>query len=112
MTVHGAKGLEFPIVIVSGMTTAASGRRSGAQVLFPPGGGCEIRLASELHTDQFELHKPVDEQMNFHEKMRLLYVACTRARSSRKSSFGMCGAASSMARLNTRRAAIISPRFL
>ncbi len=77
MTVHGAKGLEFPIVIVSGMTTAASGRRSGVQVLFPPGGGCEIRLASELHTDQFELHKPVDEQMSFHEKMRLLYVACT-----------------------------------
>jgi ATP-dependent exoDNAse (exonuclease V) beta subunit len=80
MTVHGAKGLEFPIVIVSGMTTRAAPRRTGVQVLFPPAGGCEIRLASGIQTDQFELHQPVDEQMGFHEKLRLLYVACTRAR--------------------------------
>ena len=80
MTVHGAKGLEFPIVIASGMTTRAAARRGGVQVLFPNAGGCEIRLASGIQTDQFELHKPVDEEMGFHEKLRLLYVACTRAR--------------------------------
>ncbi len=80
MTVHGAKGLEFPIVIASGMTTRAAARRGGVQVLFPSTGGCEIRLASGIQTDQFELHKPVDEEMGFHEKLRLLYVACTRAR--------------------------------
>ena len=80
MTVHGAKGLEFPIVIASGMTTRAAARRGGVQVLFPTAGGCEIRLASGIQTDQFELHKPVDEEMGFHEKLRLLYVACTRAR--------------------------------
>ena len=80
MTVHGAKGLEFPIVIFSGMTTRAQVRRGGVQVLFPPGGGYEIRLASGVQTDQFELHQPIDEQMSFHEKLRLLYVACTRAR--------------------------------
>ncbi len=80
MTVHGAKGLEFPIVIASGMTTRATPRRGGVQVLFPSSGGCEIRLASGIQTDQFELHKPVDEEMGFHEKLRLLYVACTRAR--------------------------------
>ena len=45
MTVHGAKGLEFPIVIASGMTTRAAPRRGGVQVLFPSTGGCEIRLA-------------------------------------------------------------------
>ncbi|HEX5096797.1 MAG TPA: UvrD-helicase domain-containing protein [Acidimicrobiia bacterium] len=80
MTVHGAKGLEFPIVVFSGMTTRAQVRRGGVQVLFPPGGGYEIRLASGVQTDQFELHQPIDEQMSFHEKLRLLYVACTRAR--------------------------------
>lgn len=80
LTVHGAKGLEFPIVVCSGMTTRAQQRARGVQVLFPPDGGCEIRLASGVQTDQFELHQPVDEQMGFHEKLRLLYVACTRAR--------------------------------
>ena len=62
------------------MTTRAAARRGGVQVLFPSTGGCEIRLASGIQTDQFELHKPVDEEMGFHEKLRLLYVACTRAR--------------------------------
>ena len=80
MTIHSAKGLEFPIVVCSGMTTAAQARRAGVQVLFPPAGGYQIRLARDVQTDQFELHLPIDEQMGFHEKLRLLYVACTRAR--------------------------------
>ena len=33
-----------------------------------------------MQTADFELYKPIDEQMGFHEKLRLLYVACTRAR--------------------------------
>jgi ATP-dependent helicase/nuclease subunit A len=80
LTIHGAKGLEFPIVIASGMTTAAQPSRRGVQVLFPPDGGCEVRLHARVQTAHFELHQPVDEQMGFHEKLRLLYVACTRAR--------------------------------
>ncbi len=80
MTIHGAKGLEFPIVVCSGMTTAAQMSTRGVQVLFPPTGGCEVRFAPGVQTADFELHKPIDEQMGFHEKLRLLYVACTRAR--------------------------------
>ncbi|MFI5054113.1 MAG: UvrD-helicase domain-containing protein, partial [Acidimicrobiia bacterium] len=35
LTIHGAKGLEFPIAIVSGMTTKAQTRRAGVQLRFP-----------------------------------------------------------------------------
>jgi ATP-dependent exoDNAse (exonuclease V) beta subunit len=80
LTVHGAKGLEFPIVICSGATTAAQNARRGVQVLFPNAGGYEVKLNAGVQTAHFELHQPVDEQMDFHEKLRLLYVACTRAR--------------------------------
>ncbi len=80
LTVHASKGLEFPITIVSGMTTAVSGRRAGLQVVFPPSSdtfGLYVRKG--VSTDEFDLHKPLDEQMDHHERLRLLYVACTRA---------------------------------
>ena len=31
-------------------------------------------------TEEFTEWKPIDEQMGFDERIRLLYVACTRAR--------------------------------
>jgi ATP-dependent exoDNAse (exonuclease V) beta subunit len=80
MTIHGAKGLEFPIVICSGMTTQAQIASRGVDVLFPPAGGYEVKMVKGVQTAEFELHKPIDEQMGFHEKLRMLYVACTRAR--------------------------------
>ena len=82
ITIHGAKGLEFPIAIVSGMTTQAQARSGGVQVLFPPTRdttSCGIsKHASPPRSSSAT--QPIDEQMGFHEKLRLLYVACTRAR--------------------------------
>lgn len=80
MTIHAAKGLEFPVVIVSGMSSLPGGARSGVEVLWPAGGGCEFKLRKELQTREFDVAKPIDEQMDYHERLRLLYVACTRAR--------------------------------
>jgi len=80
MTIHAAKGMEFPMVIVAGMTTQPGGARGGVEVLWPPKGGYEVRLRKDFATADFDAAAPVDEQMDEHERIRLLYVACTRAR--------------------------------
>ena len=80
LTIHGAKGLEFPITIVSGMSTAPSGRAAPAEVVFPATGGVGYKFGKMVRTEEYVDWAPIDEQMGLHERIRLLYVACTRAR--------------------------------
>jgi ATP-dependent exoDNAse (exonuclease V) beta subunit len=79
MTVHAAKGLEFPVTIVAGLSTQPQSRRAGAEVIFPPGRECIVRVGKIVRSEAFEAWRPVDEQMSHDERIRLLYVACTRA---------------------------------
>jgi ATP-dependent exoDNAse (exonuclease V) beta subunit len=79
MTIHAAKGLEFPIAVVSGLSTAPQARRAPVEVVFTPAGRVLYKM-SGVSTDEYEAWRPVDEQMGLHERMLLLYVACTRAR--------------------------------
>jgi ATP-dependent exoDNAse (exonuclease V) beta subunit len=79
MTIHGSKGLEFPITIVSGMTTASRGPTTRVEVGFPASGPVALKFGKEVVSDEFEALKPLDEQMSHAERLRLLYVACTRA---------------------------------
>ena len=79
MTVHAAKGLEFPVTIVSGMSTQPQRRPAGAEVVWPPGRPCIIRVGSTVRSEAYEDWMPIDEQMSHDERIRLLYVACTRA---------------------------------
>ncbi len=74
MTVHAAKGLEFPVTIVSGLTTQPQ-RARARRVVWPPG---TWTLASK-DDPVYEAFRPVDELMGDAERRRLLYVACTRA---------------------------------
>ncbi len=82
MTIHGSKGLEFPITIVSGLTTQLGrARTSVGEVLWgEPGVMPEVKATSKVSTRHFDLAKELDEQMDGPERDRLLYVALTRAR--------------------------------
>ncbi|MGH9169820.1 MAG: UvrD-helicase domain-containing protein [Acidimicrobiales bacterium] len=79
LTVHGAKGLEFPITVLAGFGTTDEWRTSGVSVLRGDG-SVEVRLRAGLETSGHRTLKSYDDLREREEAIRLLYVAVTRAR--------------------------------
>ena len=82
MTIHGSKGLEFPVVLLTGINSTPS--RSPDRVLFDRRQGrVEVGVGSRdkrIATSSYEELLELDSRLSDAEQVRLMYVATTRAR--------------------------------
>jgi ATP-dependent helicase/nuclease subunit A len=78
MTVHGAKGLEFPVVILADITCNEI-REEAQRYIDPDRGLCALRIAGCAPQELLD-HSEDELRREREEATRLLYVAATRAR--------------------------------
>jgi len=78
MTVHSAKGLEFPVVILADITCHETASEA-ARYVDPENNLCALRIAGCSPRDLLD-HQDDEIRRDREEAVRLLYVAATRAR--------------------------------
>ncbi len=83
MSVHAAKGLEFPVVVLADLGRSARGPAGSPRIIHDPlfGLACQVRDENGewLSPAGYRWAEWLDARMERAESSRLLYVACTRA---------------------------------
>ena len=80
MTVHGAKGLEFPVVVLAGLERDAGAGQRAPAVLWGEDGTPELRARKDLKSGGYDVAGERQRHLDALEQDRLLYVGMTRAR--------------------------------
>jgi ATP-dependent helicase/nuclease subunit A len=78
LTIHASKGLEFPIVVLGGLSTRPQGPRGGVELIWTDD-AMSCSFNARVQSGDFAEHAAIEEQMSADERVRLLYVGCTRA---------------------------------
>ena len=82
MTLHSAKGLEFPVVALTGINSNPNGTTRAA-IFDRQRGAVEAQLGTDklgFQTPGYTEFKNLEKEMTEAERVRLMYVATTRAR--------------------------------
>lgn len=82
MTMHAAKALEFPVVILTGLNSQPS-VRPRAVIFNRDNGGVEVKVGSgdsAFRTAGYEDLSEIEKRREEEEEARILYVAATRAK--------------------------------
>lgn len=85
MTIHKSKGLEFPFVILAGMSRKLRGSSSSGNMAIDPDMGLGITYVNreKRYTRKTIMQHMIDNKASqdaYEEELRVLYVALTRAR--------------------------------
>lgn len=82
MTIHRSKGLEYPVIYLPGLTSKFPGGGSNSAFMINDNYGMILPLTGVTSNSSLFNHliKQEESKANFEERLRLLYVAITRAR--------------------------------
>jgi ATP-dependent helicase/nuclease subunit A len=80
LTVHAAKGLEFPIVLLAELAADPARQRAAGFILFDAEGRPEVHIRNGVESAGYATLYDDEKQRADDELVRILYVAMTRAR--------------------------------